>query len=207
MRKLILLFAVTLLTLTVFGQENIDPQRPTLAESSTIVGKGVIQSENGAAYGNNNWSYGTFFRYGLADRIEFRASSDLESSNLGLGGKIYILDQDGIIPSASFVMSYDFTNGVSVTDYRLALTYSVQESYTVAINAGNDIDWYGIILIGKSFGEKTGAFIEAYLRDGYTQYHGGLTRRLTNNIQIDISGGLMDNEDFYAGAGFSFRIK
>ncbi len=205
MNKLIPLLFLALFSLKIFSQEFIDVQRPTQTESYTIIAPGVIQAENGIGYSSIDTLYGnTFFRLGLSERIEFRAATDFTSRFLDLGAKVVLLHSQKARPGISFILNYDFHKGVQ--NYTFSTSNSLGSSFFYTFNLGHDTDWYTIYLLGKSLGDKTASYVELYLGNNYEQLNAGITHRINNDIQIDLSGGLLDFNDFYVSAGFSFRI-
>ena len=94
--KVILTFIVLITTAVVgYSQDDskgvIDPQRPSLSESYSIVIPNIIQFENGFDYLDNSGkvSSGTFVRGAVARRVELRVFTDY--SHLNTAGLKFIV--------------------------------------------------------------------------------------------------------------------
>ncbi|MCI5050818.1 MAG: hypothetical protein MRY57_00740 [Candidatus Pacebacteria bacterium] len=207
--KKILIFLLLLLlsTISVFSQ--IDPQRPTFAESYSIIDQNFLQFENGLTLTESNGvEFGTFFRYSVAKRIELRSFTSWESGLPNAGIKLILLEDKEWVPGVAFVSTFDFNSEVMVSDYRISVTQNfINTPFSFTLNLGKDIDIYSIYILCYSLTEKIGLFAETQQYFGENLNHNaGATLRLTDNSQIDLHGGLIDDK-FFIGAGYSFRIK
>ena len=116
MKKTILSFLMMLTVVGVFAQEvEFTADRPGASTGPAIVGKGVIQWEQGMQYDGDgakgSFTYSnTLLRYGLFDGVEVRLGGDAFSydyfgswksafSGLGIGAKIRCCDEQGAIPA------------------------------------------------------------------------------------------------------------
>ncbi|PCJ85727.1 MAG: hypothetical protein COA57_07110 [Flavobacteriales bacterium] len=205
MKKIILFFILIISALSLFSQEKIDAQRPTQSESYSIIDKYIFQAENGVTFSSDTATYSSFLRYSVANVIELRASTDYGSRLLTPGIKCVLLRQGDNRPGISLLASFDMKG--NVTDYRAALSHKLSEQSTVTLNLGKDNDFYGILIFVRSLGETGAGFVEAYIKEGYQQYNAGLIVIPHPDVQIDFSTGLIDYNDFYLGAGVSFRVK
>jgi hypothetical protein len=185
----------------------IDPQRPTLSESNSLVSKGRLQFENGfnMDLSNGTDSYGTFIRFGAHDKIEPRMTANFASNDINLGVKFHLFTLEPVLQLKSAFI-YDFSiSGRYV--YKLASTITLNDCMYINHNVAYDGEFYNIALLGYLEG-KNGAFIEYSNQLSNTLFHGGVTRRLTNSTQIDVNGGyLVEAEAGYIGFGLSFYVK
>lgn len=205
--KQLFTFLLCICTFSVFSQ--IDPQRPTFAESYSIIEQNYLQFENGITYSDlNGIEYGTFFRYSVAKRIELRSFTNWQEGLPNAGIKLILVEDDNWIPGISFVSTFDFNSEVMVSDYRLALTQNfVDTPFSLTLNIGKDIDLYGIYILCYSISDRVGIFAETQQYYGNNFNHNiGATWRLTDNSQIDFHGGFVEDTLFFGG-GYSFRIK
>jgi len=102
MKRLVLLIVIFT---TIFighsqddGKGRIDPQRPTLTESYSIIVPNMIQSENGVDYSGtaDTFSYGTFLRGSVTSRVELRAFTDYKNLN-SVGAKFIAMEPDSTV--------------------------------------------------------------------------------------------------------------
>ena len=211
MLRALLLPLILLVTLLSQAQENqidpIDAQRPTLTESYSIIRPNMMQFENGLDYISNADSvvFGTFMRGSITNRVELRGFTDY--SNLSsFGGKFIAVEADssawGI--GAAFVYNRDLQ--LKSDDFRMALTKSY-EAVFFTFNFGYREFIYNIILVGLPIGQSLNYFIEYYNDPMINRIHSGVTWIPFPDIQFDINGGWIDSSDWYAGIGFSFRLR
>lgn len=225
MKKTILTLLLSLTLLFGYSQSsNIDPQRPTLTESNTLVDKGVLQFENGVTMNsvetsldNPEVNYNVFVRYSIADVLELRSNLDLESPNFNLGAKFALLRSNnklglGVSGIYTYTSPID-VNSESTSDYRLAVTKTFNKGLFLTYNIGNDTSFneiYHIGLLGKSFG-RFGVFGEYNYVTNIKQLnrvHAGATYRILSNLQVDINGGYYTSTDeYYGGLGVSFNVR
>ncbi|WP_408031793.1 hypothetical protein [Tenacibaculum xiamenense] len=211
MRKLFPLILCVLLPLLGNAQEDgkgiIDAQRPTLTESYSIVVPNLLQFENGLDYFDDisDASFNTFLRGSVTKRIELRASTDYKALNT-VGAKFVVMNPDktafGI--GTSFIYNRDLVNNVN--DFRLAMSRSF-EKFFITYNIGHIENFYNIFLVGTAISDQFNYFIEYYNDKFLNRVHTGLTWIPHRDIQLDINGGWMDSETWYAGLGVSFRIR
>lgn len=205
---------ILLLPIVAIGQVEIDPQRPTLTESNTIVKPGIFQLESGGNYGftDSLWNGGTFMRLGTCRWFEFRSLYDYRTQSLNIGGKIVMLPADNsenIGISAVYSYNHNYYD-----DFRIALTKSWEDGYYINLNAGYQGSFYNIILFGRQV-NRFGCFFEyMYQKEGTKttieetdRLHAGITWRLIDNIQIDVNGGLFRRTGPYVGFGLSYYAR
>ncbi len=150
-------------------------------------------------------------------------------SPLLLGVKIEITEEKGLLPEVAFIglinvpsfASSDFKTKSTGTDFRFSLSHTLSEKSSLGYNFG--MAWDGDITTaiylytlayGYSFTDKFGGFIELYgdLPEDSSFSHlwnAGLTYLLSDNIQLDISGGTgitQNIQDLLLSAGISIRI-
>ncbi|MGG8495466.1 hypothetical protein ACQY1Q_03545 [Tenacibaculum sp. TC6] len=195
---------------TIFAQENdgignIDAQRPTLTESYSIILPNMLQFENGLDFINNKAVYNTFLRGSVTDKIELRASTDY--SNLStVGAKFVVMNPEktslGI--GTSFIYSRNLIDNTN--DFRLAMSKSFS-NFFVTYNLGHAANFYTIFLVGTSITEKVNGFIEYYYDSFMNRVHSGITWIAHKDIQLDVNGGWIGTDVWYAGLGVSFRLR
>ncbi|MCB0723869.1 MAG: transporter [Ignavibacteriae bacterium] len=148
---------------------------------------------------------------------------------LRLGTKIKITDEDKYIPATAFlfkasipeIASNDFQDELSTAEFRVALSKTLSERFSLGVNLGAEYGTYSNSTSGlytMSFSgeiyKQLGGFIElyGYFSEGYEPNHfidGGLTYRILNNLQVDLSAGTQysdDVSDFFIGGGLSVRL-
>lgn len=209
MRKLLLLSFI-LLSFVSYSQDTsaIDPQRPTITESNTLVVKNRLQFENGYDLNLKDTSdaIGTFIRYGVTEHIELRMTTDYTSKDVNLGVKFKLFNLDRLNLGTALILDYN-TGGGSFAKFActIGFTESLYSTYNLCYQ--DNVDFYHVLLFGYSH-NKCGAFIE-YTNAGNTnRIHGGITHRVLNNLQLDLNGGYFTNlKSPYVGAGLSFFVK
>tara|TARA_R110002073_G_scaffold279026_1_gene443218 strand:+ start:510905 stop:511702 length:798 start_codon:yes stop_codon:yes gene_type:complete len=150
-------------------------------------------------------------------------------SPLLLGVKIGVTEENGWLPEIAFIghinvpafASNDFKTKSTSTDFRFSLAHTLSEKSSLGYNIG--MVWDGNITTanyiytlayGHSISDKIGAYFELYgdLPEGSSFNHlwnAGLTYLISNNIQLDISGGTgitQNVQDLFLSTGISFRI-
>jgi len=211
MKRFVSLIIVIATTFTAYSQEDgkgtIDPQRPTLTESYSIIIPNMLQFENGLDYfgSSDTFSYGTFVRGSVTDRIELRVFTDYELLNT-VGAKFVVMEPAGSTTGigASFIYNRDLAN--SSDDYRIAMSKSFKSVF-VTYNFGYNEDIYNIALLGVPIGDQFSYFAEYYNDPETHRIHSGFTWIPKRDIQLDINGGWMDTDKWYAGLGVSFRLR
>lgn len=185
----------------------IDPQRPTLTESYSIVQMDILQFENGLDYfvKDKSIGVGTFLRGSVSNRTEIRISTDYTSLNLA-GLKFVVLDPEnnGLKLGASMVYSRMLLSDVN--DFRFVLSKSHKKFFS-SYNFGHDDKFYNIILAGYSLTNTLNYFLEYYNEPAHHQLHSGFTWIPVRDLQLDVNGGWVDSHDWYWGFGASFRIR
>lgn len=211
MKRLVSLIIVIATTFVAYSQDDgkgtIDPQRPTLSESYSIIIPNMLQFENGLDYfGNSNtFSYGTFVRGSVTNRVELRAFTDYKHLNT-VGAKFIVMKPDGsaLGIGASFIYNRDFINNSN--DYRVAMTKNFKSVF-VTYNFGYNEAIYNIALLGVPIGDKFSYFAEYYNDPVMNRIHSGFTWIPQRDIQLDLNGGWIDTDGWYAGLGVSFRLR
>lgn len=210
MKTLFPLLLLILIPFIGFAQENdnignIDAQRPTLTESYSIILPNMLQFENGLDFIHNKAVYNTFLRGSIANKIELRASTDY--SNLStVGAKFVVMDPEktslGI--GTSFIYNRNLIDNTN--DFRLAMSKSFSKFF-VTYNLGHATNFYNIFLVGTSITEKVNGFIEYYHDSFMNRVHSGITWIFHKDVQLDVNGGWMETDVWYAGLGVSFRLR
>ncbi|MBN4049952.1 transporter [bacterium AH-315-M10] len=175
------------------------------------------------------------------DNVELRLGWDgaaiengesLGGSDVSVGARWHLLDQDGLIPSlgATFTLSLP-TGGKRNTsdevepDFLLAWSYDLSDLLSVGghVTAGAPADDNGhhffqttaAVSVGFSLSDKVGSYVEYFIihpaerhSDSEHNVGAGLTYLLTDNIQLDLQGTYGLNEratEFSIGGGIALR--
>jgi hypothetical protein len=162
------------------------------------------------------------------DISETSASSIEGISPLALGIKVKIADEKGAWPQTAMIGHINVKTGSKVfrpnytaADFRFTFAHTLSDKFSLSYNIG--AEWNGetpeatflyTLALGYSITDKCGMFVESY--SFFTEesspdhrFDGGLTYKITNVVQADISGGLGLNEkapDYFLSAGLSFRL-
>jgi hypothetical protein len=211
MNKTFLLILYTLVSFAGYSQEDgkgkIDAQRPTLTESYSIIIPNTIQFENGVDYFENSdkFSYGTFVRGSITNRVELRAFTDYQHLNT-VGTKFIVMDpvSSALGIGASFIYNRDLR--ANSDDFRVALTREFNQIFAT-YNFGYNGFIYNILLIGAPLGDQVNYFAEYYTDPLMNRFHTGFTWVPKRDVQLDINGGWMDTHVWYGGIGVSFRLR
>ena len=172
MRKLFLLLLCSFGYMTAMAQDSVEftADRPGASTGPSVVGRGVIQLEQGIQYDGDGGA-GTFtfsntlIRYGLFDSMELRLGGDAflyrpdtqlkgykaAFSGLSLGTKIKCFEGKGAIPAVSvladFAIPYTASAGFNV-DYLAPSLYLLFENpvndwFSIGYNVG--AEWDGVL--------------------------------------------------------------
>ena len=148
-----------LITTPAFAQASdlIAADRPGLADSSTVVGKGTLQIETGVQWekrgGETSTFFPTLFRAGLSKRLEVRvegdtyttiADRDLHESGLtpaSLGVKALLAGAEKVAAGviASFTPAWGtgaFSDDTTSADVRFVVDWELSEHWSLNPNAG-----------------------------------------------------------------------
>ena len=154
---------------------------------------------------------------------------DSGTSDLRFGAKLAIRQQDGFVPAMAFQPSFTVPTGdASASDrvdpqVQFPLAWSVGDNFNVLANlvlgtssAGTDTrpTYAQSLLVGYSVTDRLSVFAEYFGvntsdRRETHNVDGGVLFLLNGNAQIDfvIGGGLNEQaDDFFVGAGYSFRL-
>lgn len=162
------------------------------------------------------------------DRVESTEQSLKGISPIALGVKIKIAEERGIWPQAALIGHVNMRTGseafkpqYTAADFRFTFAHTLSDKFSLSYNAG--AEWDGespeasflyTLSLGYAATDKLGMFIETYsfFPEGEKPDHrfdGGLTYKITNVVQADLSAGLGLNEkapDYFLSAGLSFRL-
>jgi hypothetical protein len=167
MKKTILSFLMMLTVVGVFAQEvEFTADRPGASTGPAIVGKGVIQWEQGMQY-NGDGAKGSFtfsntlLRYGLFDGVELRLSGDAfcydafgswksAFAGIGIGAKIRCCDEQGAIPAVSVLADFQIpstrTEGFAAEyftpSFYLLFENTLSDKLSLGYNVG--AEWDGL---------------------------------------------------------------
>lgn len=173
-------------------------------------------------------------RLGLGfSELESLSGSGIETkisgtSPLYTGFKIGVVEEKGLLPqigflgglSLPFAASEEFKPEGTGGDFRFAFSHTLSEKFGFSYNLG--VSWNGenpfvnyiySAALGYAFTEKLSGFVELYgdfpeEETGNILADAGFTYLISNQLQIDLSGGngLNTNQDFFVGAGLSLRL-
>lgn len=160
--------------------------------------------------------------------------SDVETggSDLSLGFKFHLADQDGWRPDLGVIVAADipvghnaFTSGDVDPFVGLLWAYDLSEDWAVAGNINFALPSDGghrvfepqaSVSLGYSITDEVGAYAEYYgfyptSGDGADTHYvnAGFTFLVTDDFQIDVRAGTglnEDSDDFFTGVGFSWRF-
>lgn len=177
------------------------------------------------------------FKFGIVDWLEMRVItsynriSDLplsENSKSGLSPitfspKMALTEQNGIVPNSALVANFTFPNLASdafdIPEFRGGLTGLFEYTWgnvTWSNSIGRlytcDCDWDYTTVVGTSFTDKLGGFVEFYGVLGGTatiNYDVGITYLVSDNLQVDaIYGNTPEDPGFYLfGFGLAWKTE
>ncbi len=179
------------------------------------------------------------FRMGLSNSAELRITEkhiidktgekpQQGFSPLNVGIKVHIIKQDRWIPETDILANVVIPLGNSSLQpsrlgHEILLLFQHDLSKKTAINYNIGYLWDGIheqpVMTGSLCfnylpSERIGCFLEYYLFStswpGEHGIDGGVTYLLTSHIQLDLSGGISNQEgqtNFFVSTGCSFRIQ
>ena len=149
-------------------------------------------------------------------------------SPLYVGFKIGITEEKGLLPEIGFLGGafLPFTAATEYKpentggDFRFAFAHTLSENWSFSYNLGagwdgnsSNISYLYTTVLGHSITDKLGCYLEFY---GYFpesdradhSINGGFTYLLSNNVQLDLSGGtgINTDQDFFISGGISFRL-
>jgi hypothetical protein len=177
-----------MVSLTTFGQHQVNPGRPSFSENNHIVPKLSIQGENGFSMTENQqelvYAFNTLLRMGLSDKWETRVFSGIETTTIegekgyselqtggvGLGLKYLVLDAKNGKPSVGVLaQTYVPTIGAPVNTLGFLATKDFDKVSTeININPsfkGNSFSEMAyIVCVGYGMG-KVSVFAEGMLND------------------------------------------
>jgi hypothetical protein len=181
---------------------------------------------------------GTLLRYGLLDNIELRfgigyliSKVDETVNGLGnflLGAKINFLTEDknsmdlGLLIHGRLPIGDEAFNPQKVEPELIAaLSKSLSDRFSISVNIGGSHDslieeiiYLYTAALGYSASDNIGAFIEVYgnLSSPFPPEHlydGGIAYLLSDNVQLDLSGGKKftgDDSIWFVSSGISLRL-
>lgn len=188
----------------VFGQGSIGTERPTISTTSHTIEKNAFQFEQGFTYMNNNLAFDGLFRLAVSERGEIRLLTFYEDNSTYWGAKVNILKQDDFKPGISMQATF---GGISnLTDFRVSWAQKITDNISSTINVGKGLNYYVVLAIGYAFNDKTGAFVEGYYDDVVQQFDAGVTYLINSETQVDLSGGLLNNNQAYISVGVARRL-
>ena len=174
------------------------------------------------------------FKYGIVDWFEMRLItsynrlSDLPLSEdesglspITFSPKIGLTEQNGVVPNTALVANFTFQNLASeafdVSEFQGGLTGLFEYNFgkvTWTNSIGRlytcDCDWAYTTVVGTSFTDKIGGFVEFYgtLNNNSTlNYDVGITYIITDNLQADaLYGNTFEEFGFYFfGFGIAWK--
>ncbi|MEO6489870.1 MAG: transporter [Ferruginibacter sp.] len=179
--------------------------------------------------------YGVTDRFELrviteVERVKQDSKQNTGINPVKIGFKTKLLEEKNILPAISFlghlslpkIASKDNTADFYAPSFRFSFQHTLSSKVSLGYNIGAEWDGftptpYFLYTISTAYSvtEKFGAFVELYgfvPQDEISDHHAdaGFTYLLSNNLAIDISGGInLSNHSpgYFIGAGFSFRFK
>lgn len=149
-------------------------------------------------------------------------------SPLYVGFKIGITEEKGVLPEIGFLGGafLPFTAATEYKpegtggDFRFSFAHTLSENWSFSYNLGaawdgnsSNVSYVYTTVLGHSITDKIGCYIELYgaFPESDRANHlldGGFTYLVSNNIQLDLSGGtgINTDQDFFISTGISFRL-
>jgi Putative MetA-pathway of phenol degradation len=186
------------------------------------------------AYPSVLWKYGLSENFEIRLITELASEKKLSETKIGLlpttiGFKARISEEKGWIPKTSFIghltvpklASKAFSVDYYAPSFRFTMQHTLSEKVILAYNLG--AEWNGetpeptfiyTLTTGFSVTKKAGFYAELYGFSPQNQQQdhrldGGLTYLISNNVMIDISGGLgltSNAPKYFVSTGFSYRF-
>ncbi len=250
MKPTLSLLLLVLFPYLVFGQfgESIRTGRPRQSHGPFTVGKKVFQIQTGFQYIEEQDEVSetkvlresTTLRFGVLERVEIsgvvtwqmddqrengREISRRGISNTQIGGRVNLLQQNGLIPNVALqgrlllrAQSAEFRRSQVGSRFTLATGHRLSKRFTVVSTWG--LTWRGdqsgptasyvFSLIGRPAPRIKG-FVETYgtFDDPTNKYDAGIAYLLNNDLQVDLTGGWHREEgvrEWFLDAGVSWRI-
>ncbi len=230
--------------------ESIRTGRPGQAIGAFTVGKNILQFQQGIDFvsftnplytplgvtSNNVVRFGILEAFEISalvdyqyDRQSYETETEIQSglSNLHLGFRAHINDQNGWIPSTAVQLRLKMTclseeyqinhmapAMVLVAGWGLPQDLSITTNWILTYS-GNDPVPTGKYVLNFAFPvyKKLSGFIENYgqVRGSVfqTRFDGGLAYLVNNNFQLDLAAGFGSNQevrDYFVSTGISWRI-
>jgi hypothetical protein len=169
MYKYLFSISFLLLSISIYGQEKIDTDRPDQTESTFTVPKGYFQGELGLVkekipLGKDcNWTLPTMLaKYGVSDKVELRLiieyirqgnGQKLKKDTFGflplqLGMKVNLLEEKGLRPRISLISHLSFnrfasdmakTGSFLSANFRFTFQNSISDNVAIGYNLG--MEW------------------------------------------------------------------
>lgn len=206
-------------SVSTFGQNEIQLDRPDQTETPFIVPQNYFQFESGFLMEKNSdktVSYqlpSVLWKYGIDDRTEIRLITELSSESrkmktepVKFGFKTNITKSKSVIPETSFIGHLELAEDNSgkmelVPSFRFVFQNSISETLSLGYNLGMEWnenfeeDYIYTLTLGKSFTDRIGAYIELYgflnpFHFADNRLDGGVTYLVNNDFIVDFSGGI-----------------
>lgn len=250
MKGLYLILWVLACPLVLAGQynETIRSGRPGQAIGPFTLGAKVLQVQSGLNFNRINFdgteiesvSSNTVIRYGIWERFEISGvingqdeqivSNGQQLSRSGIsdtqfGGRINVLDNDGVVPAVCLqgrllltFVSNDFERENLGSNFIIATANQVTDRLSLITNFG--LVWSGnggdprsfyVLNVSYSMTDRLGVFADMYGDlDGFTtNFDGGFSYLVNNDLQLDASAAWQDQvgvSDWYVDVGVSWRV-
>lgn len=181
----------------------------------------------------------TLLKYGINEKFELRFITELETAKnfsflnpIMIGFKTVLSEEKGILPKTSFIGHLGLPKNATpknelqkptpfAPNFRFTMQHTLHENVSLSYNLGTE--WDGInteptfiytLATGIGLSDKIGTYIEVFgfLHSKNGNQHnadGGFTYHITNDIMLDISGGIeltKPQPSSYVSLGFSARI-
>jgi len=240
--SIILLIGLSVTALLAQSSGRMETDRPDQAECANVVKAGYVQTEMGFNMnhygGANEWDIPTtLIKYGVADRVELRYISVLESIDGNTtyrpdaaGIKVFLYSGKNWIPRTTVIGQYHFNDDKrdnsdynrthhSIGEIIFTFQNDFSENFGIGYNAGPEfhsdgtVEWIYRVTPGWNISARDFFYLEIFGRAAREQSEvwsdAGLARYLTDNLKVDFSAGinLKGLDKYYVAAGISWRFK
>ena len=188
----------------VNGQGSIGTERPTFSTSTYTIPANSFQFEQGVIFWNDTTVLDGMFRAAVSKRAEIRLFTAYGENSTLWGAKVNVLQKDGFKPGVSIQGSFgDLTK---LANFRFSYQQKISDKLGATVNVGKAVEYFGILALGYSLGDKLGVYVEGFYKSNYQLIDAGLTYLLNDETQIDLSAGGDTSNNAYLSAGISRRF-
>lgn len=189
---------------STLAQGTIGTERPTTSTSSYTLTENTFQFEQGFVFWKDTTTLDGLFRVAVSKRAELRLFTLYGSNSTFLGGKVNLWEQVDYKPGISIQGS--FGNQFNLVNFRVSWSQKITEELSSTVNIGKAKIYYAVLALGYSLGDKTSVFIEGFYNDKIQQFNAGLTYLIGTETQLDLSGGVLTNDQYFVSVGIARRF-